>query len=86
MQVVVPLVSTQASALEVVTNRFFGLPMITPSGPAARVMSFKAGYVDATAEGSSFLFGIQPDIFEQMNALARLILDMKTQRDTERGW
>lgn len=86
MQVVGPLLSSQASVLEVISNEFFALPMITPSGSAARATSYGAGGVGGATGGSSFMFGIQPDIFEQMNALVRLILDMKTERDKERGW
>lgn len=73
--------------LETVSNDFFGLPMVTPSAPAARATTyFSSGARELGGDQGSYLFGVQPDVFQEMEALARLILDMKTERDTDRGW
>ena len=85
-QVVGPMLSSQASLLETISNDFFGLPLVTPSASAARAVTFFASKVRGLRARPSFLFGVQPDILEEMKALARLILDMKTERDNVRGW
>lgn len=78
--------SSQASLLEIVTNDFYGLPFITPAAIAARAETyFSTGGTEVGGDGS-YLLGLQPDVFSEMRALARLILDMKTERDTLRGW
>lgn len=80
------MLSSQASLLETVSNDFFGLPMVTPSASAARANTyFSSGAYGLGGEGS-YLFGVQPDVFSEMEALARLILDMKVERDLNRGW
>lgn len=85
-QIVGPMLSSQASLLETVSNDFFGLPMFTPSATAARAATyFTTGARDVSGD-ESYLFGIQPDVFEEMKAVARLILDMKLERDLARGW
>lgn len=85
-QIVGPMLSSQASLLETVSNDFFGLPLVTPSASAARAVTYFASGSQGLGVGPSFLFGAQPDVFEEMEALARLILDMKTERDNVRGW
>lgn len=80
------MLSSQASILETISNDFFGLPLVTPSASVARAATYFASGAQGLGAEPSFLLGIQPDIFEQMKALARLILDMKAERDTERGW
>eukprot|EP00904_Undaria_pinnatifida_P014241 jgi/Undpi1/9948/HiC_scaffold_28.g12402.m1 len=80
------MLSAQASLLETVSNDYLGLPLVTPSASAARASTYFASGAQGLGVGPSFLFGMQPDIFEQMKALARLILDMKTERDSARGW
>eukprot|EP00752_Nemacystus_decipiens_P004321 g3946.t1 len=85
--IVGPMLSSQASLLETVSNEFFGLPMVTPSASAARAATyFSSGARDLGGREGSYLFGVQPDVFQEMEALARLILDLKTERDWERGW
>lgn len=85
-QIVGPMLSSQASLLETVSNDFFGLPMITPSASAARAATyFSSGARDLGGMGS-YLFGVQPDVFKEMEALVRLILDLKAERDLDRGW
>ncbi|CAB1099788.1 unnamed protein product [Ectocarpus sp. CCAP 1310/34] len=84
--IVGPMLSSQASLLETVSNDFFGLPMVTPSASAARANTyFSSGAYGLGGEGS-YLFGVQPDVFSEMEALARLILDLKVERDLDRGW
>ena len=80
------MMSSQASLLETISNDFFGIPLITPAAIAARAETYFSTGMAAAEGGGSYLLGLQPDIFEEMNALARLILDMKTERDTKRGW
>lgn len=84
-QIVGPMLSSQASLIETMSNNAFGLPLVTPSASAARAATYFASRAQGLGTGPSFLFGIQPDIFEQMEALARLVLDMKTERDYPRG-
>ncbi|CAM9520631.1 unnamed protein product [Ascophyllum nodosum] len=84
--IVGPMMSSQASLLETISNDFFGIPLITPAAIAARAETYFSTGMAAAEGGGSYLLGLQPDIFEEMNALARLILDMKTERDTKRGW
>ena len=80
------MLSSQASLLETISNDFFGLPLVTPSASAARAVTYFASGAQGFGEGPSYLFGAEPDVFEQMKALSRLILDMKTERDYARGW
>lgn len=80
------MLSAQASLVEIMSNGGFGLPVVTPSASAARADTYFASRAQGLGAGPSFLFGVQPDIFEQMEALARLVLDMKRDRDTVRGW
>lgn len=81
------MLSSQASLLEAVTNDFFGLPMVTPSASAARAATyFASGARDLGGGEGSYLFGVQPDVYREMEALARLILDLKMERDLDRGW
>eukprot|EP00903_Cladosiphon_okamuranus_P014086 g13093.t1 len=85
--IVGPMLSSQASLLETVSNDFFGLPMVTPAAPAARAATyFSSGARDLGGGEGSYLLGVQPDVFQEMEALARLILDLKTERDLDRGW
>lgn len=86
LQIVGPILSSQASLLETISNNFFGLPLVTPSASAARAETYFTSGANSIEGGASYLFGVQPDIFEQMNALTRLILDMKTERDSLHGW
>ncbi|CAM9520701.1 unnamed protein product [Ascophyllum nodosum] len=81
--IVGPMMSSQASLLEIISNDFFGLPLITPAAIAARAETYLS---TGASGGGSYLMGLQPDVFAEMRALARLILDMKTERDRERGW
>lgn len=72
--------------LEIMTNDFYGLPFITPAAIAARAETyFSTGGTEVGGDGR-YLLGLQPDVFSEMRALVRLILDMKTERDTLRGW
>ncbi|CAM9202083.1 unnamed protein product, partial [Hapterophycus canaliculatus] len=81
------MLSSQASLLETISNDFFGLSMVTPSASAARASTyFSSGAALYGGGERSYLFGVQPDVFDEMEALARLILDMKTERDLNRGW
>lgn len=80
------MLSSQASLLETMSNDFFGLPLVTPSASAARAVTSFASKTQGLDAEASFLFGTQPDVFEQTKALARLILDKKTERDSARGW
>ena len=82
-KIVGPMMSSQASLLEIISNDFFGLPLITPAAIAARAETYLS---TGASGGGSYLMGLQPDVFAEMRALARLILDMKTERDRERGW
>eukprot|EP00904_Undaria_pinnatifida_P014240 jgi/Undpi1/9947/HiC_scaffold_28.g12401.m1 len=86
IEIVGPMLSSQASLLETISNDFFGLPLVTPSASAARAVTYFASGAQGFGEGPSYLFGAEPDVFEQMKALSRLILDMKTERDYARGW
>lgn len=80
------MMSSQASLLEIMSNDFFGLPFVTPAAIAARAETyFSTGGTEVGGDGS-YLLGIQPDVFSEMSALARLILDMKAERDAQRGW
>ena len=85
-QIIGPIRSSQASLIETISNGFFGLPLVTPSASAARAITYFASGTRGLGAGPSFLLGTQPDVFEHMKALARLILDMKTERDYARGW
>lgn len=86
-QIVGPMLSSQASSLETVSSNFLGLPLVTPSASAARAATYLAsGTQEGLGAGASYLFGVQPDVFEQMKALARLVLDMKTERDYSYDW
>lgn len=86
-QIVAPTLSSQASLLETVSNDFFGLPMVSPSATAARAATyFSSGARTLGGWEGSYLLGVQPDVFLEMEALATLILDMKTERDLDRGW
>ncbi|CBJ28350.1 conserved unknown protein [Ectocarpus siliculosus] len=80
------MLSSQASLLETVSNDFFGLPMVTPSASAARANTYFSSGAYGLGGKGSYLFGVQPDVFSEMEALARLILDMKVERDLDRGW
>ncbi|CAM9570734.1 unnamed protein product, partial [Scytosiphon promiscuus] len=85
--IVGPMLSSQASLLETISNDFFGLPMVTPSASAARAATYFSSGATLYGGGErSYLFGVQPDVFDEMEALARLILDKKTERDLDRGW
>lgn len=71
--------------LESLSNEFLGIPIVTPLAAAARgtrVLSSQGGAASTT----SYLVGIQPDIFAQMRALVTLMLQMKAERDSEQGW
>ncbi|CAM9888131.1 unnamed protein product, partial [Choristocarpus tenellus] len=85
--VVGPILSSQASQLGSLSNRFWSLPIVSLTPPTAIVDSAGidgsigiAGNVDR-----GFLSSVQPSIDGQMVALARLILDMKTARDALDG-
>ncbi|CAM9911125.1 unnamed protein product, partial [Choristocarpus tenellus] len=79
--VVAPLLSSQASLLGSLSNRFWSLPIISLTTPAAMVDFVGTGKnVDR-----GFLSSVQPGIDEQMAALTRLIVDMKTARDALDG-
>lgn len=61
--------------------------MVSPSATAARAATyFSSGARTLGGWEGSYLLGVQPDVFLEMEALARLILDMKTERDLDRGW
>lgn len=80
------MLSSQATLLETISNDYFGLPVVTPAASAARAETFFSSGARVLGGGPSFLFGVHPDVFEQMQALVRMILDMKTERDVVRGW
>lgn len=84
-----PFLSSQAALLESLANGHLALPIVAPSAAAARAVDPSVGVVGGIVDGSlepSYLVGVQPDIFQQMQAMARLILDMKAARDLARDW
>lgn len=87
--VIGPFLSSQAALLESLANDHLALPIVAPSAAAARAVNPSVRDVGGKADRSSdwsYLVGVQPDIFQQMQAMATLILNMKATRDSARGW
>lgn len=84
MQVVSALGSSSASLLGSLSNQYLHLPVLTVGASAARSEGRNSAEIDTEGEGG-FLLSVHADIYPQMEALVRLILDMKVQRDSGSG-
>ncbi|CAM9990433.1 unnamed protein product, partial [Discosporangium mesarthrocarpum] len=78
--VVGPFLSSEASLLGSISNRFLFLPVVSYGAAAA-----PAEYDSTGTQGPGYLLRIQPNIDHQMLALTRLIVEMKIARDAEFG-
>lgn len=68
-----------SSFLGSLSNSYLHLPLLTVGASAARSEGR-----NSIGDGG-YLLSVQPDIYPQMEALVRLILDMKTTRDAADG-
>lgn len=66
------------------SSEYLHLPMLSIAGTAARAEEQEED-VDGVGEGGGYLLHMQPGIVSQMQALVRLILDMKLARDAVDG-
>lgn len=77
-QVVSTLSTASASLIGSLSNGYLSLPILNVGGNAARPES-------RNLTSGGYLLSLQPDIFLEMRALVRLILDMKMARDALDG-
>ena len=76
--------TSSASFVGELSNGYLNIPLVTAGASAARSGGRNNGSDEDEGEGG-YVLSVQPDIYPEMEALVRLILDMKVARDTLDG-